>query len=99
MESTLSCWKKKLIFLTRILELFVYATLPRCNAHRKKNMCENVIGTILNIPGKSKGGLKARKDLENLGIRSELAPKIYEKGNFFLPPFVRICQEMRKVIL
>ena len=42
--------------------------------HIKKNVSENVIGTIINIPGKSKDGLNARKDLDNMGIRSELVP-------------------------
>ena len=54
--------------------------------HIEKNVCENVIGTILNIPSKSKDGLTARKDLENLGIRFELAPQTDENGKIFLPP-------------
>lgn len=43
--------------------------------HIEKNVCENIIGTILNIPGRSKDGLNARKDLDNLGIKYELAPQ------------------------
>ena len=49
-------------------------------------MCENIIGTILNIPSKSKDGLTTCKDLENLGNIFELAPQTDEKGKTFLPP-------------
>jgi hypothetical protein len=38
----------------------------------KKNICENLIGTILNIKGKTKDTPKARLDLKDLGIRKEL---------------------------
>ena len=64
--------------------------------HIKKNVCENVIGTILNIPVKSKDGLTACKDFEKLGIRSELAPSKVEKGNTFSLIRVTNCLGMRK---
>ena len=54
--------------------------------HIEKNVCENVRGTILNISSKSKDGLTARKNLENLGIRSKLAPQTDENGKKFLLP-------------
>ena len=51
----------------------------------KKNVFESVIGTLLNIQGKSKDGLKARKDLIAMGIRTELGP--LKKGKrTYLPP-------------
>ena len=53
--------------------------------HIEKHVCENAIGIILNIPGKSKDALTARKDLENLGIRSELAPQTDNNGKT-IPP-------------
>ncbi|KAL3820333.1 hypothetical protein ACJIZ3_006238 [Penstemon smallii] len=40
--------------------------------HIEKNICDNIIGTILDIDGKSKDTEKARLDLEDMGIRSEL---------------------------
>ena len=40
--------------------------------HIEKNVFESVIGTLLNIQGKSKDSLKARKDLIQMGIRIEL---------------------------
>lgn len=52
--------------------------------HIEKNICESLLGTLLDLNGKSKDGLKSRRDLEHLGIRKELYPQ--EKGSrFYLP--------------
>lgn len=40
--------------------------------HIEKNICDNIIGTLLDIDGKSKDNLKARKDLQDLNIHEEL---------------------------
>jgi hypothetical protein len=40
--------------------------------HIEKNTCEYLIGTILNIPRKTKDTTKARLDLKDLGIKEEL---------------------------
>jgi hypothetical protein len=53
--------------------------------HVEKNVCESIIGTLLNIKGKSKDGLNSRKDLEEMGIRKELHPKKME-SKMYLPP-------------
>lgn len=37
--------------------------------HVEKNVCENIIGTLLNVKNKSKDGVNARKDLMHLKIR------------------------------
>ncbi|XP_028110959.1 uncharacterized protein LOC114309428 [Camellia sinensis] len=53
--------------------------------HIEKNVCESILCTLLNVKGKSKDGLKARKDLAKMGIRSELHAE--DKGShFYLPP-------------
>ncbi|XP_027364530.1 uncharacterized protein LOC113871632 [Abrus precatorius] len=53
--------------------------------HVEKNVCESVIGLLLNIMGKKKDGINARLDLVKLEIRSDLAP--VKKGKrTFLPP-------------
>lgn len=53
--------------------------------HIIKNICESIIGTLLDIIGKSKDGLNARKDLQILGIRNDLHPE--ERGTrTYLPP-------------
>ena len=39
--------------------------------HIEKNVVDNVIGTVLNMDGKTKDNLKARIDLEEMGIRTK----------------------------
>jgi len=36
--------------------------------HVEKNVCDSLIGTLLNIKGKTKDGLQYRQDLVNMGI-------------------------------
>ena len=36
----------------------------------EKNICDSVIGTLLNIQGKTKDGLNTHQDLAEMGIRS-----------------------------
>ena len=40
--------------------------------HITKNVCESLLGTLLNMPEKTKDGPKARNDLRILKIRKEL---------------------------
>ena len=40
--------------------------------HIMKNVLESLLGTLMNMPEKTKDGPKARKDLEDLKIRREL---------------------------
>src|ERR1041385_4724788 len=42
--------------------------------HITKNVCESLLGTLLNMPEKTKDGTKARNDLKFMGIRRELHP-------------------------
>ncbi|XP_062014257.1 uncharacterized protein LOC133730737 [Rosa rugosa] len=44
--------------------------------HIEKNVCDSLIGTLLNIPGKTKDGLKTRLDLAEMGIRQQLHPNL-----------------------
>ena len=52
--------------------------------HIEKNICESIIGTLLNISGKIKGGLNGRKDLEDMEVREEMQPKVDEGGRLRL---------------
>ena len=55
--------------------------------HIDKNVCESLIGTLLNKPGKTKDGIKARLDLKKLGIWLELAQMVEnDKNRTYLPP-------------
>ncbi|XP_071713737.1 uncharacterized protein [Rutidosis leptorrhynchoides] len=52
-------------------------------------------GLLLNIPGKTKDGIKVRRDMELMNIRPELQPKdIDGRSTKFLPP---ACYTMSKV--
>ena len=52
--------------------------------HIEKNVCMNILGTLLEIPRKTKDGLKARRDLVHLKTRPKLASVNDEKKNLFL---------------
>jgi hypothetical protein len=52
--------------------------------HIEKNICENLIGTILSIPGKTKDTVKARLDLKDLGVKKEL--HLIDEGNSYRMP-------------
>ncbi|CAN0918292.1 hypothetical protein LINGRAHAP2_LOCUS30786 [Linum grandiflorum] len=53
--------------------------------HIEKNVCDNILNTILDIDGKSKDNLKARLDLQEMGIRSDLHPIEVSNGRFLMP--------------
>ncbi|XP_021848834.2 uncharacterized protein [Spinacia oleracea] len=78
-------WNKKSIFF----ELPYWKTnLLRHNLdvmHIEKKICDSVLGTIMNIQGKTKDTLKSRHDLKDLGVRPTLHPiKVGDKWN--MPP-------------
>ena len=52
--------------------------------HIEKNVCDNIIGTLFNIDGKTNDNLNARLDMESLNIRHELHPK-YDDRKPILP--------------
>ena len=52
----------------------------------EKNICNNLISTLLNLEGKSKDNLKACLDLKEMGIRQELYSKELANGIVYIPP-------------
>ncbi|XP_058723125.1 uncharacterized protein LOC131594944 [Vicia villosa] len=78
-------WKKKSVFF----ELPYWRTLLlRHNLdvmHIEKNICESVVGTLLDIEGKTKDTLKSRLDLQNMGIKRPLHP-IWNGDKYIIPP-------------
>ncbi|CAL8150911.1 unnamed protein product [Prunus armeniaca] len=79
------CWKKKSIFFD--LEYWKYLLMRHVLdvMHIEKNVCDNIIGTLLEIPGKNKDGIAARLDLLNMGVKTDLQPA-YGKRRTRLPP-------------
>ncbi|GJS15558.1 hypothetical protein Tco_0410030 [Tanacetum coccineum] len=53
--------------------------------HVEKNVCESLVGTLLNVPVKTKDGMNARLDLAELGIKLELFAR-KEEDKTTLPP-------------
>ncbi|XP_020266948.1 uncharacterized protein LOC109842490 [Asparagus officinalis] len=67
-------WKKRSVFFD-----LPYWEHNRCRhmldlMHIEKNVCDNIVGTLLDIPGKTKDHVKARFDLQKMGIRRDLHP-------------------------
>ena len=87
------CWKKNTIFF----KLQYWKHLPaRHNLdviHIEKNFCESIIGTLHNIRGKEKDGVKIRNDLVEMGLRKELAPQVNEKGTYLSPACYALSKE------
>ncbi|KAL4382007.1 hypothetical protein AHAS_Ahas04G0190400 [Arachis hypogaea] len=70
-----SNWKKNSVFFEL---LYWEENMLRNNLdvmRIEKNVCDNIVFTILNDSGKSKDNMKTRKDLQYKGIRSELWPR------------------------
>ncbi|KAL5580458.1 hypothetical protein UlMin_012900 [Ulmus minor] len=84
-SNTEGVWKKRSIFfdLPYWKDLLVRHNLDVM--HIEKNVCKSLIGTLLNIPGKTKDGENARLDMVALGIRESLKPVSEEGKRTFLP--------------
>jgi len=52
--------------------------------HIEKNFCENIINTVMDVPGKSKNNANARLDIEELRAREEFL-RTQENGNSYKP--------------
>ena len=85
-------WKKKSIFF--YLLYWSRLEVEHCIdvMHVGKNVYDSLIGTLLNINGKTKDRLNARLDLIEMNIRGKLAPIEMGKRTY-LPP---TCYTMSK---
>jgi len=64
--------------------------------HVQKNMCDSLIGTLLDIQGKTKDGLNTRQDLVEMGIRDQLHPRSDGK-KIYLPPACHTLSRKEKI--
>nr|XP_043633124.1 uncharacterized protein LOC122604302 [Erigeron canadensis] len=73
-------WKKRSIFWD--LPYWKDLQVRHCIdvMHIEKNVCDSLIGLLLNIPGKTKDGVNARKDMVDMKIRPEIAPQENSDG-------------------
>ena len=58
----------------------------------RKNTVDSFLGTLLDIPGKTKDHAKVRYDLKEMGIRKNLHPK--DNGDNKRTKFAKACFSM-----
>nr|GEU29984.1 hypothetical protein [Tanacetum cinerariifolium] len=83
-HTTIRSEGKKGVWTTRILACSKSID-QETNIQQEKNVCESLIKTLLNDPGKTKDGMIARLDLAELGIKPELFAR-QEEDKTTLPP-------------
>ncbi|KAK1414097.1 hypothetical protein QVD17_29837 [Tagetes erecta] len=88
-------WKKKSIFF--MLPYWEHLLMRHSLdvMHIEKNVCDNIVGTLLGQEGKSKDNYKTRLDLQQMGIRKELHPKKRPRSNTTYMP--KACYQMTRV--
>ena len=67
--------------------------------HIEKNICESLLGTMLDLASKSKDGEKARLDMQKLGIRQDQHLSFNDKGKYTFPPALYKLGDDQKEIL
>jgi Domain of unknown function (DUF4218)/Domain of unknown function (DUF4216) len=79
-------FKKQSIFF-KYLPYWADLEVPHAidGMHLKKNVFESVIGLLMDTPGKTKDGLKSRRDMVQLGVKPQLHPKAQGNGKYLLP--------------
>ncbi|KAL6129740.1 hypothetical protein ACLB2K_073089 [Fragaria x ananassa] len=68
------CWKKKSVFYDLDYWKFFPVRHNLDVMHIEKNCCDAILGTLLNIPGKTKDGVASRLDMVDMGIHTDLKP-------------------------
>ncbi|KAH1064053.1 hypothetical protein J1N35_029040 [Gossypium stocksii] len=62
----------------------------------EKNVCKNIIGTILNVDRKLKDNLQSRLDLVDMGIRRDLHSQVLPNRKYRLPPSIFAMSKKEK---
>ena len=85
-------WKKRSIFFQ--LPYWKHNTMHHNLdvMHIEKNICDNIIGTLLDISGKTKDHANAHFDLKDMGIRKNLQLKETNDGK--TTKFAKACYSM-----
>ena len=94
-----SPWKKKSIFFE--LEYWKFHHVRHCLdvMHIEKNVCDNIIGTLLNMRFKSKDSVASRLDMVDMGVRHDLAPQVGEKKTYLPPSAFTLSKAEKKKML
>ncbi|VVA13172.1 Hypothetical predicted protein, partial [Prunus dulcis] len=93
------CWKKK----SKFFDLEYWKYLPVRHAldvmHIEKNVCDSIIGMLLEIPGKNKDEIAARLDLLNMGVKTDLQPEYGERHSRLLGLKSHDCHTLMQQLL
>jgi hypothetical protein len=65
----------------------------------EKNMCEALVGTLLDIPGKTKDTFKAHMELEEMKLRKDLHHRTLENRSKKLPTACYTLSKQEKMSL
>jgi len=97
-DNTEGIWRKRSIFWD--LPYWSHLDVRHCLdlMHIIKNIGESLVGSLLNIQGKTKDGIKVREDMVEMGIRPELAPQDGEK-RVYLPAACYTLSRKEKISL
>ncbi|CAL2275991.1 unnamed protein product [Prunus armeniaca] len=79
------CWKKKSKFYDLEYCKYLHVRHVLDVMHIEKNVCDSIIGTLLEIPRKNKDGIAAQLDLLNMGVKTDLQLE-YGQRRTRLPP-------------
>ncbi|KAL4023167.1 hypothetical protein IC575_016917 [Cucumis melo] len=92
----------RVVLMWTINDFSAYENLAGCTTkgnldvmHVEKNVCESIIGTLLDINRKSKDGYIARKDLQDMNIRHDLHP-VERESRVYLPPALNTLSKVEK---
>jgi hypothetical protein len=79
-EPLLKVWKTRSVFWD--LDYWPNHDTPHCldQMHFMKSVLESLLGTLMNMPEKTKDGPRARKDLEDLEISGDLHMPPHKKS-------------------
>ncbi|GKB97001.1 putative reverse transcriptase domain-containing protein, partial [Tanacetum coccineum] len=77
----------RVVVLRTINDYHALGTLCGCpySGFKEKNVAESLVGTLLNVSGKTKDGVNARLDMDELGVKPELFA-MQEEDKTTLPP-------------
>ncbi|XP_074336070.1 uncharacterized protein LOC141673238 [Apium graveolens] len=92
-------WKKKSIFFE--LDYWKFHHVCHCLdvMHIEKNVCDNLIGTLLNMRYKSKNSEASHRDMMEMGARADLAPQVGEKKTYLPPASYNLLKAEKKKVL
>ena len=88
-------WKKRSIFFDLPYWKFLFVRYCLDIMHLKKNVCDSIIGTLLNIPSKTKNTVKSTLDLVKMRIHEQLAPEKRRQNTYYRQHAI-LCLERRR---